>query len=178
MKSYLSSRSQVVSVNSKKSENSFVKCGVPQGSILGPLLFLIFISDLLLYLSNKIYSTVLYADDTTIYDIQNDLHELKLNLQNSLLELHTWCQQNGMVLNTEKTKILPITTRQKRLYIDESNFTLSYNNIDLQVTSGDKILGVYIDKNLQWNNTIRPFVKKSPLIFGFCLKYVIFKSRP
>ena len=57
-----------------------------------------------------------------------------------------------MVLNTEKTKIMLITTRHKRLYLNENNLTLSYNNIDLQVTSGDKILGVYIDKNLQWNN--------------------------
>ena len=124
MKSYLSSRSQVVSVNSKTSENGFVKCGVPQGSILGPLLFLIFINDLPLYLSNRVYSTDLYADDTTIYDIQSDLHELKSNLQNSLLELHTWCQQNGMVLNTEKTKIMLITTLQKRLYVNENNLTL------------------------------------------------------
>ena len=76
MKSYLSSRSQVVSVNSKKSENGFVKCGVPQGSILGPLLFLIFINDLPLYLSNRVYSTDLYADDTTIYDKQSDYMSL------------------------------------------------------------------------------------------------------
>ena len=130
-----------------------------KGSILGPLLFLIFIDDL--PLSNRVYSTDLYADDTTIYDIQSDLHELKSNLQNSLLELHTWCQQNGMVLNTEKTKIMLITTRQKRLYVNENNLTLSYNNIDLQVTSGDKILGVYIDKNLQWNNHYQAVCKKS-----------------
>ena len=88
MKSYLSSRSQVVSVNSKKSKNGFVKCGVSQRSTLGSLLFLICINDLPLYLSNKVYSTEFYADDTTIYDIQSDLHELKSNLQNSLLELH------------------------------------------------------------------------------------------
>ena len=177
MKSYLSSRSQVVSVNSKKSENGFVKCGVPQGSILGPLLFLIFINDLPLYLSNRVYSTDLYADDTTIYDIQSDLHELKSNLQNSLLELHTWCQQNGMVLNTEKTKIMLITTRQKRLYVNENNLKLSYNNIDLQVTSGDKILGVYIDKNLQWNNHYQAVCKKVSTNLWLLSKICNFLSR-
>ena len=54
----------------------------------------------------------------------------------------------GMVLNTEKTKIMLITTRQKRLCIDENNLLFSYNDIGLQVTSGGKILGVYVDKNL------------------------------
>ena len=51
-----------------------------------------------------------------------------------------------MVLDTEKTKIMLIITRQKRLYIDENNLTLSYNNIDLHVTSGDRFLAVYINK--------------------------------
>ena len=54
----------------------------------------------------------------------------------------------GMVLNTEKTKIMLITTRQKRLCIDENNLPFSYNDIGLQVTSGGKILDVYVDKNL------------------------------
>ena len=177
MKSYLSSRLQVVSVNSKKYENGFVKCGVPQGSILGPLLFLIFINGLPLYLSNRVYSTDLYADDTTIYDIQRDFHELKSNLQNSLLELNKWCQQNGMVLNTEKTKIMLITTRQKRLYVNENNLTVSYNNIDLQVTSGDKILGVYIDKNLQWNNHYQAVCKKVSTNLWLLSKICNFLSR-
>ena len=56
-----------------------------------------------------------------------------------------------MVLDTEKT-IMLLTMRHKRLHIYENDFTLSYNNIDLHTTSGDKILGIYIDQNMQWNN--------------------------
>ena len=55
-----------------------------------------------------------------------------------------------MLLNTEKTKIMITTTRQKRLYIDESNLSLSYNDVDLEITTGDKILGINIDANLMW----------------------------
>ena len=61
------------------------------------------------------------------------MHILKPNLQNALISLHEWCKQNGMLLNTEKTKIMIITTRQKRLHVDES--ILSYNDVDLEVNN-------------------------------------------
>ena len=77
---------------------------VPQGSVLVPLLFLIFINDLLLVLSEKVHSIDLYADDTTIYDMQSDLETLQSNLQHSLFKLHKWTKQNGMLLNAEKKK--------------------------------------------------------------------------
>ena len=70
MKSYLKNRTQVVSVNGTKSNTAEISSGVPKGSILGPLIFLIFINDLPLDLSGKGSSTDMYADDTTIYDIQ------------------------------------------------------------------------------------------------------------
>ena len=78
MKSYLKNRTQVVSVNGTKSNTAEISSGVPQGSILGPLLFLIFINDLPLVLSGKVSSTDMYADDTTIYDIQADMGTLSL----------------------------------------------------------------------------------------------------
>ena len=57
-----------------------------------------------------------------------------------------------MLLNTEKTKVMLILTRQKRIRLDTRLLSLTYNEIDLQLTKGDKILGVYIDENFQWNN--------------------------
>ena len=127
MKSYLANRTQVVSVNGNLSTAAEINCGVPQGSILGPLLFLFFINDLPLKLSDSIYSTDLYADDTTIYDMQNDLETLQRNLQHSLLSLQIWCKRNDMLLNNDETKLMLITTRQKRARLDENLFTPTYN---------------------------------------------------
>ena len=152
MKSYLKNRTQVVSVNGTKSNTAEISSGVPQGSILGPLLFLIFINDFPLVLSGKVSSTDMYADDTTIYDLQADMGTLRSNLQESLTILQKWCKQNGMLLNTEKTKIMFISTRQKRIRLDTRLLSLTYSEIDLQLTTGDKILGIYIDENFQWNN--------------------------
>ena len=109
----------------------------------------------------------LYADDTTIYDAQHDLDELKKNLQKSLIARHIWCMKNGMYLTLIKQKVMIITTRQKRLHLDENIFTLSYNDTELQITTGDKILGVNIDENLTWNNH-NSYVGKYLPTFGFC----------
>ena len=136
----------------------------PQGSILGPLLLLIFINDSPRdwCLSDRIYSSGLNANDT-IYDAQVDVNELKSNLRKSLLELHRWCQRNGMALPIDKTKVMFITTRQKRLHIVENN------RIVVLVTTGDNMCCIYIDESLQWNKHYQASCKK--LIFGYCLRY-------
>ena len=111
------------------SKPASVSCGVPQGSILGPLLFLVFINDLPLFLQNS--SVVdLYADDTTFYDFQNDINKLKNNLQSSPESLYKWCKQNGMDLNADKTKVMLITSKQKRNCLQNPTLALRYNDID------------------------------------------------
>ncbi len=69
-----------------------VTCGVPQGSMLGPTLFLLFINDLPTALSGSVTGTDLYADDTTIYDIQGSINEVERNLQIALNKLNLWCR--------------------------------------------------------------------------------------
>ena len=103
-------------------------------------------------MSEHAFSIDLYADDTTIYDKQKDMHTLVKNLQRTLDHLKDWCRQNDIILNTQKTKVMLLATRQKRLHIDESIFVLNYDDTQLQVTTGDKILGINIEQNLQWNN--------------------------
>lgn len=75
---------------------------------MGTLLFLLFISDLPLYTKNV--NTDLYADDTTVYDIQDSLEMNQYNLESALNNLHIWCKSNGMLLNSAKTKVMLITT--------------------------------------------------------------------
>ena len=85
-------------MNDNLSEAADVIHGVPQGSILGPLLFLLFINDLPLYLRNTFTIVDLYADDTTIYFSNADKLVLEKNLQSSLNCLQKWCRENGMLL--------------------------------------------------------------------------------
>ena len=96
--SYLSNRTQQVNINVNISENDKVRYAVPQRSILGPLLFLIFINDLSLTLKTVIRSVDLYADDTTLYDIQLNKAQIENNLQHALVLLRTRCLENGMLL--------------------------------------------------------------------------------
>ena len=137
---YLSNRRQQVSVNNTMSDFKQISYGVPQGSILGPLLFLLFINDLPLYTDNV--STDLYADDTTLYDIQDSVEQIGENLQRAINNLHTWCQNNGMILNSSKTKVMLVTSNQKRQRLHNDNLILNYNNETLSMITNDKILGV------------------------------------
>ena len=93
-------------------------------------------------LENSVSSTELYADDTTIYDIQSDMQILETNLQDSLKLLHKWCRENWRLLNTDKTKVMLITTRQKWSGLQKSSLSLNYNDLDLKLTSNEKIFGV------------------------------------
>ena len=101
----------------------------------------------------------LYADDTTIYDVQCNIDQLESNLQFSLNALHVWCRQNGMVLNTEKTNVMLISSRQRRSNLQNPNLSLRYNEIDINMTTISKILGVQVDENL-WNNQLLHVPKK------------------
>ena len=123
---------------------------MPQGLILGPLLFLVFINDLPLYLKDTVTNTEMYADDTTVYDVGTSKLVIQNNLQKALNILESWCENNGMVLNPAKTKVLLITTSQKRSRCQES-LSLKYNNIALEVTTGDKVLGIIVNQNLKWD---------------------------
>ena len=158
--SYLINRTQRVVLTNELSDSSVVNCGVPQGSILGPLLFLLFINDLPLLLHDTVSFVDLYADDTTLYEQHSDLKTLQRNLQKSLNLLHDWCRKNGMVLNTLKTKVMLITSRQKRNNLHESTLTLTYSDMDIRMTTSDKILGVYVDENLCWNDHYQHISKK------------------
>ena len=102
-----------------------VTSGVPQGSILGSLLFLLFMNDLPERITS---SSIFYADDVKIWGPSDDL----VTLQQSLLSLENWVSENGMVLNTSKCKVLPIDTPAlNRYYPGDELILTSYQEKDL-----------------------------------------------
>ena len=142
---------------------------------MGPLLFLLFINDLPLYVNNV--NTDLYADDTTLYDITNSIEDIENNLQIALDSLNTWCKCNGMLPNSSKTKNMFVTTNQKRQRLDKEILDLKFNEESLSMISNDKILGVFVDKNLTWSDYIRHLSKKITSSIWLLLKLKKFLSQ-
>ena len=157
-------RKQKVFVNNTLSDSEGILCGVPQRSILGPLLFLIFINDLPLHIDNVL--TDLYADDTTLYYTGRSQACIEQQLQAALHKLSNWCKQNGMLKNTAKTKVMLLTTPQKRIHLNENTLKLTLNNEILTVVTSDKILGIHIDNNIN-GQTILMLLPK--MVSNLCL---------
>ena len=109
--SFLCDRKQAVHLNNNSSNMLISNFGVPQGSILGPLHFSVYINDLPLYIQN---TCDLFADDTTIYSSNNNLESLSIQMQSNANLLTNWTKLNHMALNPNKTKYMLITTIQKR----------------------------------------------------------------
>ena len=156
-KSYLTNRQQYVSVNGEQSMGGTIISGVPQGSILGPLLFCIFINDLPLIVSAKDSSTNkqsivtndLFADDASLYSSNNNPSIIEASLQNSLNITSQWCKNNRMVIHPDKTKCMMITTRQKHQK-NASSLNLFINDSQIQQVDRHRVLGVTLDKEFKW----------------------------
>ena len=156
--SYLLNHKQRVSISNVLSDDEIVINGVPQGSIMGPLMFLLFINDLPLYTAPV--NTDLYADDTTLYETGISRLAIESSLQMALNNLSEWCKLNGMAINTSKTKLILISTHQKRAGLDSDQLFLALNNENLNTINKDKILVVSIDNNLSWSSHIDQICKK------------------
>ena len=122
-KSYLTNRSQFVEFNGASSSSKFISCGVPQGSILGPSLFLLYINDLSKV--SDLVEFILFADDTNIFCAEKDLYSLSIMLNNELHEISTWFKANILSINVDKTKFMIFKTRSKQL---PHNFELYFDN--------------------------------------------------
>ena len=108
-RSCLSSRQQFVSINGESSNKLPVTCGVPQGSILGPLLFLIYINDIAS--SSKSLQFILFADDTNLFMSSNNLKDLQQKLMSAFGGLSCWFKANKSTLNLDKTLYILFSSR-------------------------------------------------------------------
>ena len=159
---YLSDRVQNLSVNCYVSSEEHVSTGVPQGSVLGPLLFLLFINDLML-VDKNIY---LFADDCLIMSHGGNPQESSDNLRNKLASAEVWYSNNLLVLNAAKTSIMTIT--KKKIYdLPKVNF----NNISIKQVDKIKYLGFIIDSRLNFIHHVNNVKSKIyPLLDCFARK--------
>ena len=155
--SYLNNRQQMVYLDGHMSDPLTVLAGVPQGSILGPLIFIIYVNDLLLCkLSSKID---LYADDTTIYSDATTIKELETILCKDLKVIEEWCYINKMYIHENKSTVMCLATNNKHINY-KSNLNITLNNNILKQVKEDKLLGLTMNQTLNWENHINEVCKK------------------
>ena len=148
IRNYLSERSQRVNFNNTLSSPAEISCGVPQGSILGPLLFLLYINDL--PLSSKIPHFILFADDTNILFSNPDPIILESLINTELKEISNWFKLNKLSLNIKKTNYMIF--KNKHSNKPTINIDIKIDNTPIQQVETTKFLGLLIDSNLSWTS--------------------------
>lgn len=155
--SYLTNREQVCVVNGRKSSSMRIICGVPQGSILGPLLFLLYINDMPKCL--QCTTPCLYADDTEIFSSSHDFDKLIENLNTDLKNIHNWLAKNKLQHHPTKSKLMFIgSSYNLKNKVGEGCVYLGDKPVPR--TGSQKCLGVEIDENLSWEKQIEAICKK------------------
>ena len=170
-KSYLSNRQQFVQIHKTKSDIKPVVCGIPQGSILGPLLFILYINDLA-EVSDTLH-TILFADDTTVTIEGKNEAELINILNTELQKLNCWLKANKLTINVSKSHFMVFHRGKRKLDVNNP----SLNNIALKRVNYSKFLGVIIDDGLKWTNHISYIKNKIAKGFGIILRARRFFNR-
>jgi len=168
---YLLNRKQFVQFNSTNSNLLNIRNGVPQGSVLGPLLFIIYINDL--PKSSTIFDFLMYADDTTLYcciDKINPIHREQI-LNDELEKVNYWLTSNKLSINVAKTKYMLFYKSPK--CVPNLNIHIN-NNVVLRVNSFN-FLGLHLSSNITWSTHVDTISKKISRVIGLLhkMKYVL-----
>ena len=183
IKDFLYERTQTVFANNCYSYPTSVKSGVPQGSVLGPLLFVLFINDLPDVVNNLICKLLTFADDTKIVSKISSTND-HINLQTNLNNIINWTKLNNMELNKDKFELLthkfvnsPNLNLLNELPFKNSFGTYSAENIDIHSSSTVRDLGIFIDDKLNFNQHYSIIAKKSKQISGWVLNTFYSRDR-
>ena len=154
-KSYLSDRYQYVKVGNAKSILKLIKHGVPQGSVLGPLLFLLYINDLHTAINSS--ETFHFADDTHLLNFSKKIEALCSKVSADLRSLICWLNANKISLNVQKTEFIIFHSKSKVLSFDPF---LKVGGKKIFPSSSIKYLGVHLDKHLDWKSHVNSIIPK------------------
>ena len=155
---YLHNRTQYILLHGSYSTKESVKCGVPQSSVLGLILFSLFINDLPLHMKDVSVDCDMLADDTTLHTSGKDIMQIRSNMQDSLDQVSNWYDNNRMVINPIKTKSMTVATRQKH-QLSPLPLDLVLNGAKIDQVSEHRLLGITIDNKLCWDSHINNVCK-------------------
>ena len=165
LRSYLSDCKQYVEFENVKSDSSNIKTGVPQGSILGPLLFGIYVNDI--SLASKIFTAIIYADDTSLSSTHNTFRcNTNVNINNELSKISEWLKINRLSLNTKKTKAMIFHMPEKQV----TTPTLEIDETSIEFVNNFNYLGITIDKHMSWQDHINNIANKISKYIGIINK--------
>ena len=170
-RSYLSNHQQFVTYNYVSSDTKTIKCGVPQGSILGPLLFLIYINDL----ANICQYTmpILFADDSNLFTNGTDVRKIELELNEELRNIASWLKINKLSLNVNKTQYMVFTRKLNKI----EDIVLKVEGKTIERVTQTKFLGVIIDEKLTWRNHVNYIATKIAKGIGILIKARFYLSK-
>lgn len=152
--SYLSGRTQCVAIEKYCSSYREIKSGVPQGSVLGPILFNIYVNDIAEIVSDT--SIVLYADDTSLFVSDNDLDDLLQRSRSILSKLSSWSRDNALTINSSKSKAILFKARGRQSYLNEE---LLLDGAPIEIVTKYKVLGVTLSEDMNWTYHIEQIMK-------------------
>ena len=150
-KDYLYHRKQCVKIENVKSDEKDMHYGVPQGSILGPLFFIIYVNDLLKIINSKV-QILLYADDTVLYYADHDPKAACITVEHALTDVYNWCDINKLTINIKKTKHMFVTPRTLNMGV---NYHIKMGQVTLDNVTSYNYLGVIIDNKLTFNDFLK-----------------------
>ena len=160
MTDYLFNRSQTVEINNKFSSKEAITSGVPQGSILGPLLFIIFFNDLGDFINKSMI--IQYADDTVIFFRAKSTHEIETALNSDLAAITQYCRENELILNFNKgkTEVMLLGTA-KRMSMYGNQLNIVHNNVTVNPVTQYCYLGNVIDQHMTLTENFNRSYKKA-----------------
>ena len=180
---YLKDRKQFISFEHNSTKKATVTCGVPQESILGPLLFLLYVNDL--HHTSKVLNRIMLAEDTNLFFSHSDINILFEKMNKELMNVSNWFNANKLSLNINKTKYYFLHKSSKKDNIPLRLSNLNINGFTAEREASMKFLGVWIDENLPWRDHIHTVENKNAKNMGLlyqgkhylfvkCLKQIYF----